>query len=166
MWISARYIQCTSKTSVFYRSKLYHVIGVLLEAAEYCEGSQNNTPNKRILLSGNTTDPIVKIVRSNSQSSQTTTGDDIRDFAKQLKNKITRKYRHQPPKKTYLDYAIKTTDAYDEDRDTGESLVFNNIHTRINNLAERLAAILQVMTKFHPPSVVSSPYFYIHIMFM
>ena len=143
---------------------MYHVIGVLLEAAEYCEGSQDNSPNTRILLSGNTTDPIV-MNRSNSQSSQTTTGDDIRDFAKQLKNKITRKYRHQPPKKTYLDHAIKTTDAYDEDRDTGESLVFNNVHTRINNLAERLAAILQVIrltfTSHLSPAFVS-----IHIMFM
>ena len=41
-----------------------------------------------------------------SYSSQTTTGDDIRDFTKQLKNKLTRKYRRQPPKKSYLDYPI------------------------------------------------------------
>ena len=62
----------------------------------------------------------------------------MRDFAKQLKNKITRKYRNRPPKKAYLDYAINTTDTSDEERDTGESLVLNNVHTRINNLAERL----------------------------
>ena len=35
---------------------------------------------------------------------QTTSGDDVRDFAKQMKNKITRKYRRKPPKKSYLDY--------------------------------------------------------------
>lgn len=35
---------------------------------------------------------------------QTTSGDDVRDFAKQMKNKITRKYRHKPHKKSYLDY--------------------------------------------------------------
>ena len=37
---------------------------------------------------------------------KTTTGDDVRDFAKQLKYKITRKYRRQPPKKSYLDYPV------------------------------------------------------------
>jgi len=35
---------------------------------------------------------------------QTTSGDDVRDFAKQMKNKITRKYRRKPHKKSYLDY--------------------------------------------------------------
>ena len=117
---------------------------MLLEAAEYCEGSQDNSPNKRILLSGKTTEqaPLLQAVKCILKyNTQTTTGDDIRDFAKQLKNKITRKYRHQPPKKTYLDYAIKTTDVHDEERETGESLVFNNVHTRINNIAERLATI-------------------------
>lgn len=63
----------------------------------------------------------------------------MRDFAKQVKNKITRKYRRKPPKKMYLDYTIKSNDVMeDEDRDTGESVVFKNVHTRINNLAERL----------------------------
>ena len=37
---------------------------------------------------------------------QTTTGDDVRDFAKQLKYKLLRTYRNKPPKKTYLDYPV------------------------------------------------------------
>ena len=68
---------------------------------------------------------------------QTTTGDDVKDFAKQIKNKVTRKYRRKPPKKTYLDYAITTNDAEDEEMVAGVSPVFSNVHTRINNLAER-----------------------------
>lgn len=76
---------------------------------------------------------------------QTTTGDDMRDFAKQIKNKVTRKYRRKPPKKTYLDYPIKSSDAEEVERETGESLVFNNVHTRINTLAERLAVVHSII---------------------
>ena len=36
---------------------------------------------------------------------QTTSGDDVKDFMKQMKNKVTRKYRRKPPKKSYLDYS-------------------------------------------------------------
>lgn len=62
----------------------------------------------------------------------------MRDFAKQVKNKITRKYRRKPLKKTYLDYTIKSNDDMeDEEIGTGESVVFKNVHIRINNLAER-----------------------------
>lgn len=61
----------------------------------------------------------------------------MKDFAKQIKNKITRKYRRKPPKKTYLDYSIERGDGEGEERDTGESLVFNNVHTRISNMAQR-----------------------------
>ncbi|CAI8022460.1 Dystrophin, isoform D [Geodia barretti] len=71
----------------------------------------------------------------------TTTGDDVKDFAKQLKNKLTRKYRRRPPKKTYLDYTIQGGGDDGPDRDTGESLVFNNVHTRISNMAQRLLAL-------------------------
>ena len=39
-------------------------------------------------------------------TNQTTTGDDVRDFAKQMKNKLTRKYRHKPLKKSYLDHPL------------------------------------------------------------
>ena len=70
---------------------------------------------------------------------QTTTGDDVKDFAKQLKNKLTRRYRRKPPKKTYLDYTIERGSDEREERDTAESLVFNNVHTRINNMAQRSA---------------------------
>ena len=69
---------------------------------------------------------------------QTTTGDDVKDFAKQLKNKLTRKYRRKPPKKTYLDYTIQGGGDDGPDGDTGESLVFNNVHTRISDMAQRL----------------------------
>ena len=72
---------------------------------------------------------------------QTTTGDDVKDFAKQLKNKLTRKYRRRPPKKTYLDYTIQGGGDDGPDRDTGESLVFNNVHTRISNMAQRLDSV-------------------------
>ena len=68
---------------------------------------------------------------------QTTTGDDVRDFAKQMKNKVTRKYRRKPPKKSYLDYPITANEAEDEEVVTGVSPVFNNVHTRINHLTER-----------------------------
>ena len=78
--------------------------------------------------------------------SQTTTGDDVKDFAKQLKNKLTRKYRHKPPKKTYLDYTIETDSIEGEDRDTGESLVLNNVHTRINNMAEKSVIVNPCLT--------------------
>ena len=61
----------------------------------------------------------------------------MKDFAKQIKNKVTRKYRRKPPKKTYLDYTITTNDAEDEEIVPGVSPVFSNVHTRINNLAER-----------------------------
>ena len=36
---------------------------------------------------------------------QTTSGDDVKDFGRQLRNKITRKYRHQTQKKAYLPYS-------------------------------------------------------------
>ena len=62
----------------------------------------------------------------------------MKDFAKQLKNKLTRKYRHKPPKKTYLDYSIEGGGEGREERDTGESLVYNNVHTRISNMTQRL----------------------------
>jgi hypothetical protein len=71
----------------------------------------------------------------------TTTGDDVKDFAKQLKNKLTRRYRRRPPKKTYLDYPIEGGQEEQEERDTAESLVFANVHTRIGNMAQRLLAL-------------------------
>jgi len=67
----------------------------------------------------------------------TTSGDDVRDFAKQMKNKITRKYRRKPHKKSYLDYPTTR-----EGGGTGDvpdqSPVFANVHTRVNLLASRL----------------------------
>ena len=72
---------------------------------------------------------------------QTTTGDDVKDFAKQLKNKLTRKYRRKPPKKTYLDYTIQGGGDEGPDGDSGESLVFNNVHTRISDMAQRLDSV-------------------------
>lgn len=68
---------------------------------------------------------------------QTTSGDDIRDFAKQIKNKITRKYRNKPPKRMYLDYDTTVDDGDDEDQATGISPAFQNAHTRIGHMAER-----------------------------
>ena len=61
----------------------------------------------------------------------------MKDFAKQIKNKLTRRYRRRPPKKTYLDYVIERGGEEREGRDTAQSLVFNNVHTRINNMAQR-----------------------------
>ena len=110
---------------------------MLLEAGQHCEESQSNSPDKRILLSSKQIQYLLLLCSSLLITAQTTTGDDVKDFAKQLKNKITRKYRNKPPKKTYLDYTIETDAVEGEERDTGESLVFNNVHTRINNMAER-----------------------------
>ena len=67
---------------------------------------------------------------------QSTTGDDVRDFAKQMKNKVTRKYRRKPPKKNYLDYPMTSIEA-EENEAVGVPTLFNNVHTRINGLAER-----------------------------
>ncbi|XP_064386652.1 dystrophin-like isoform X2 [Halichondria panicea] len=66
----------------------------------------------------------------------TTTGDDVRDFAKQLKYKLTRKYRNKPPKKIYLDYP--TTAQEQQERIPDQSPLFANIHSRANQLAARL----------------------------
>ena len=41
----------------------------------------------------------------------------MRDFAKQMKNKITRKYRRKPPKKGFLDYP--SSDTREEERWAG-----------------------------------------------
>ena len=85
---------------------------------------------------------------------QTTTGDDIRDFTKQLKNKLTRKYRRQPPKKSYHDYPVSQRRPEDEwvkitslsfmiinffvgYRIPETSPIFENVHNRINLLAAR-----------------------------
>ena len=118
------------------------MVGVLLEADQHSEGSQDNSPHKRVLPRSKTNLNIATTVSIVHYGlcfihTQTTTGDDVKDFAKQLKNKLTRKYRHKPPKKTYLDYAIETDGEEREERDTGESLVFNNIHTRISDMAQR-----------------------------
>ena len=80
----------------------------------------------------------------------------MKDFVKQLRNKFSRRYRHKPPKKTYLDYTIDTNDGGEgacEEGDMGESLVFNNVHTRINNIAERSASYISLFLKLHTVSV-------------
>lgn len=66
----------------------------------------------------------------------TTTGDDVRDFTKQMKNKITRKYRHKPPKKGFLDYP--SSGRREEESLPEQSPVFANVHARVNLLASRL----------------------------
>ena len=111
-------------------------VGLLLEATQHSERSQDNSPNERVLHGCKMELTILSICRSFSHP-QTTTGDDVKDFAKQIKNKLTRRYRRRPPKKTYLDYVIERGGEEREGRDTAQSLVFNNVHTRINNMAQR-----------------------------
>lgn len=45
---------------------------------------------------------------------QTTTGDDVKDFARQLKNKITKKHRSDRSKKGFINYNVP--DKMDSDR--------------------------------------------------
>ncbi|KAL5486849.1 hypothetical protein EMCRGX_G019384 [Ephydatia muelleri] len=69
---------------------------------------------------------------------ETTTGDDVRDFYQQVKNKITRRYRHKAPKKVYLDYPH----ADEKFKRMPEcSLVFRDVHNCIDTLAARLREI-------------------------
>lgn len=66
---------------------------------------------------------------------ETTTGDDVRDFYQQMKNKITRRYRHKAPKKVYLDYPH----ANEKFKRIPEcSLIFVDVHSCIDTLASRL----------------------------
>ena len=124
---------------------------MLLEAEQYSQRPQDNTSHKRVLSCCKSgcydTASLVFFINAHTNihnthtCAQTTTGDDVKDFAKQLKNKLTRKYRRRPPKKTYLDYTIQGGGDDGPDRDTGESLVFNNVHTRISNMAQRLDSV-------------------------
>lgn len=61
----------------------------------------------------------------------TTSGDDVKDFGRQLRNKITRKYRHQTQKKAYLPYS----ELQPEKRFSGGS---DHLHGKVNRLASRL----------------------------
>lgn len=65
---------------------------------------------------------------------ETTTGDDVRDFAQQIKNKITRRYRNKAPTKVYLDYPH----ADEGKRIPESSMVFHDVHKSIADLTSRL----------------------------
>ena len=119
--------------------------------------SQIDTSNKRILHGCEAFSipiPIVYSLNCMNFDVQTTTGDDVRDFMKQLKNKITRRYRRRPLKTNYLNYPITPRPPQDgyaiwpwsffvfsfffiDSRIPDQSPVFDNVHTRVNLLALR-----------------------------